>query len=160
MRQNQDIIILPLSSFFLQEPNSVDSTTQPATFMPFLNSFFFLFSFSFLSHLSAFSITIHPQIITILTTKQKQKQQRPTAYCTNFLCPNTLACVHVPHHCPCPFPDVEDKVELGEGSAVCASKGGSRVGRVEDENPRGEMIGDTGGMTMQRKIELARKGGF
>lgn len=62
------------------------------------------------------------------------------AHCTNYLCPNTLACVHFPHHCPCAFPMVEDKVELGEGSAVCVSKGGKGVGEAG------------------RKIEMARKG--
>ena len=35
---------------------------------------------------------------------------------------------------------IEDKVELGEGLAVCASKGGFKVGE------------------MARKVELARKG--
>jgi predicted rRNA methylase YqxC with S4 and FtsJ domains len=48
--------------------------------------------------------------------------------------------VAVPHHCPCPFPDIEDKVELGEGSAICVSKGGFKLGEAG------------------RKIELARKG--
>ena len=48
--------------------------------------------------------------------------------------------MHFPHHCPCPHPDVEDKVELGPGIAICASKGGFKVGEAE------------------RKIELARKG--
>ena len=62
------------------------------------------------------------------------------ATCTNYLCPDTLACVHFPHHCPCPHPDVEDKVELGEGIAICASKGGYKSGEAA------------------RKIELARKG--
>jgi len=62
------------------------------------------------------------------------------AHCTNYLCPGTLACVHFPHHCPCPFPAGEDKVELAEGSAICVSKGGFQ---------RGEAA---------RKIELARKG--
>ncbi|KAK0510738.1 hypothetical protein JMJ35_007170 [Cladonia borealis] len=62
------------------------------------------------------------------------------AHCTNYLCPGTLACVHFPHHCPCPFPAVEDKVELGEGSAICVSKGGWKEGEA------------------MRKIELARKG--
>ena len=62
------------------------------------------------------------------------------AHCTNYLCPGTLACVHFPHHCPCPFPAVEDKVELGEGSAICVSKGGYKEGEAK------------------RKIELARKG--
>jgi hypothetical protein len=62
------------------------------------------------------------------------------AHCTNFLCPGTLACVHFPHHCPCPHPDVEDKVELGDGSMICVSKGGYKAGEAG------------------RKIELARKG--
>ena len=62
------------------------------------------------------------------------------AHCSNYLCPGTLACVHFPHHCPCPFPAVEDKVELGEGSAICVSKGGWKDGEAA------------------RKIELARKG--
>jgi hypothetical protein len=64
----------------------------------------------------------------------------PIAHCTNYLCPGTLACVSFPHHCPCAFPEVEDKVELGEGIAICASKGGYKVGE------------------MARKVELARKG--
>lgn len=62
------------------------------------------------------------------------------AYCDKYLCPGTLSCVHFPHHCPCAFPDNEDKVELGDGIAICASKGGYK---------EGETI---------RKIELARKG--
>lgn len=62
------------------------------------------------------------------------------ATCSNYLCPDTLACVHFPHHCPCPHADVEDKVELGEGVAICASKGGWKEGET------------------LRKIELARKG--
>ena len=60
--------------------------------------------------------------------------------CDKYLCPDTLACVHFPHHCPCAFSDIEDKVELGEGSAVCASKGGFKQGE------------------MARKVELARQG--
>ncbi|EXJ91840.1 hypothetical protein A1O3_00390 [Capronia epimyces CBS 606.96] len=67
------------------------------------------------------------------------RQNWDGATCSNYLCPDTLACVHFPHHCPCPFPDVEEKVELGEGIAVCASKGGYKVGEAA------------------RKIELARK---
>ncbi|OJJ48459.1 hypothetical protein ASPZODRAFT_1600509 [Penicilliopsis zonata CBS 506.65] len=62
------------------------------------------------------------------------------ARCNNYLCPGTLACVHFPHHCPCPHDTVEEKVELGEGSAVCVSKGGYKPGEAA------------------RKIELARKG--
>lgn len=62
------------------------------------------------------------------------------ATCSNYLCPDTLACVHFPHHCPCQFSDVEDKVELSEGIAICASKGGWKDGETV------------------RKIELARKG--
>ncbi|KAF2172619.1 hypothetical protein M409DRAFT_62384 [Zasmidium cellare ATCC 36951] len=62
------------------------------------------------------------------------------ARCDKYLCPHTLSCVHFPHHCPCAFPAVEDKVEFGEGSMVCASKGGYKTGEAA------------------RKIELARKG--
>lgn len=62
------------------------------------------------------------------------------AHCTHYLCPGTLACVHFPHHCPCAYPSVEDKVELGDGIAICASKGGYKAGETS------------------RKIELARKG--
>jgi hypothetical protein len=62
------------------------------------------------------------------------------AQCGNYLCPGTLSCVHFPHHCPCAFPDQEEKVELGDGSMVCASKGGF----VANE--------------FARKVELARKG--
>ncbi|KAL8852424.1 MAG: hypothetical protein Q9221_002654 [Calogaya cf. arnoldii] len=64
----------------------------------------------------------------------------PPAHCSNYLCPSTLACVHFPHHCPCPFPAVEDKIELGAGSAICVSKGGYKAGEAA------------------RKVELARKG--
>ncbi|RAL01970.1 protein lcl2 [Aspergillus ibericus CBS 121593] len=66
--------------------------------------------------------------------------QWDSAHCDRYLCPGTLACVHFPHHCPCPHPDVEEKVELGEGSAVCVSRGGFKEGEAA------------------RKIELARKG--
>lgn len=62
------------------------------------------------------------------------------ARCNRYLCPDTLACVHFPHHCPCPHPDVEEKIELGEGSAICVSRGGYKAREAS------------------RKIELARKG--
>jgi hypothetical protein len=62
------------------------------------------------------------------------------AHCSNYLCPDTLACVHFPHHCPCPHPSYEEKFELGEGKAVCISKGGFKTGEAA------------------RKVELARKG--
>lgn len=82
------------------------------------------------------------------------------AHCTKYLCPDTLgnydtlivyevenwgadsdiACVHFPHHCPCPHPAVEEKVELGDGSMLCISKGGYKAGESA------------------RKVELARKG--
>lgn len=62
------------------------------------------------------------------------------ARCSNYLCPDTLACVHFPHHCPCPHDKFEEKFELGEGKAVCVSKGGYKAGEAA------------------RKIELARKG--
>lgn len=63
-----------------------------------------------------------------------------TAHCTNYLCPDTLACVHFPHHCPCPWPSHEDKVELADGQRICVSKGGYKAGEAA------------------RKVELARKG--
>ncbi|ODH16404.1 long chronological lifespan protein 2 [Paracoccidioides brasiliensis] len=62
------------------------------------------------------------------------------AHCSDYLCPGTLACVSVPHHCPCQHPDVEDKFELGDGSAICISKGGFKANEAS------------------RKVELARKG--
>ncbi|KAK3623299.1 Long chronological lifespan protein 2 [Elasticomyces elasticus] len=68
------------------------------------------------------------------------QQQYEAAHCDKYLCPATLSCVHFPHHCPCAFPAVEDKVEFGDGSMVCVSKGGWAEGEAS------------------RKIELARKG--
>ncbi|KAK8135611.1 Long chronological lifespan protein 2 [Apiospora sp. TS-2023a] len=60
--------------------------------------------------------------------------------CENYLCPDTLACVHFPHHCPCAFPANEDKFETGDGHRLCVSKGGFKAGEAA------------------RKVELARKG--
>ncbi|EDU42515.1 long chronological lifespan protein 2 [Pyrenophora tritici-repentis] len=68
------------------------------------------------------------------------QSQYEGAQCTHYLCPGTLSCVHFPHHCPCSWETVEDKVELGEGIAVCGSKGGW----VEGE--------------FGKKVEMARKG--
>ncbi|KAK2748976.1 Long chronological lifespan protein 2 [Myotisia sp. PD_48] len=64
----------------------------------------------------------------------------PSAQCSRYLCPGTLACVHFPHHCPCQHPNVEEKYEFAEGHAICVSKGGFKAGEAA------------------RKIELARKG--
>ncbi|KAI2613440.1 hypothetical protein GGR54DRAFT_328641 [Hypoxylon sp. NC1633] len=61
-------------------------------------------------------------------------------HCDNYLCPDTLACVHFPHHCPCPWPANEDKFELAAGHRICVSKGGFKAGDAA------------------RKVELARKG--
>ena len=61
-------------------------------------------------------------------------------HCDKYLCPDTLACVHFPHHCPCPWPANEDKFETGEGHRICVSKGGFKEGEAA------------------RKVELARKG--
>ncbi|TGJ80529.1 hypothetical protein E0Z10_g8234 [Xylaria hypoxylon] len=87
--------------------------------------------------------------------QQQQQQQRPQnvpsdssfyqnsfdrMHCDNYLCPDTLACVHFPHHCPCAWPNNEDKFEMGEGHRICASKGGFKAGEAA------------------RKVELARKG--
>ncbi|KAL7914947.1 hypothetical protein GGI35DRAFT_435649 [Trichoderma velutinum] len=60
--------------------------------------------------------------------------------CDNYLCPDTLACVHFPHHCPCAWDANDDKFELAEGKRACVSKGGFKQGETA------------------RKIELARKG--
>lgn len=62
------------------------------------------------------------------------------AQCSHYLCPGTLSCVHFPHHCPCAWDGVEDKVELGEGIAICGSKGGWSEGEFA------------------KKVEFARKG--
>ncbi|KAK7713221.1 Long chronological lifespan protein 2 [Diaporthe eres] len=62
------------------------------------------------------------------------------AHCENYLCPDTLACVHFPHHCPCAWPSHEDKFELADGQRICVSKGGFKAGEAA------------------RKVELARKG--
>jgi hypothetical protein len=78
-------------------------------------------------------------VLTLLIV-QCERLISDVAYCTNYLCPGTLSCVHFPHHCPCAFPDTEDKVEMAEGIAICASKGGWKSGET------------------MRKIELARKG--
>lgn len=62
------------------------------------------------------------------------------ASCSNYLCPGTLACVDKPTHCPCAWPDVEEKFELDpDGMAICVSKSGAE------------------GMT-KLKVDLARKG--
>ncbi|KAI0865918.1 hypothetical protein F4860DRAFT_458197 [Xylaria cubensis] len=85
----------------------------------------------------------------------QQQQQRPQngpsdsslyqtnferLHCDNYLCPDTLACVHFPHHCPCAWPSHEDKFEMGEGHKICVSRGGFKAGEAA------------------RKVELARKG--
>ena len=62
------------------------------------------------------------------------------AVCDRYLCPDTLACVHFPHHCPCAWDAHEDKFELGEGKKACISKGGYSPTEAA------------------RKVELARKG--
>jgi hypothetical protein len=80
------------------------------------------------------SMHLHP------ASKQKPKLTMSIAHCTNYLCPDTLACVHFPHHCPCPHPVYEEKFELGDGKAICVNKGGFKAGEAA------------------RKVELARKG--
>ncbi|KAI9682459.1 MAG: Long chronological lifespan protein 2 [Trizodia sp. TS-e1964] len=82
----------------------------------------------------------HQQPQNVPSDSAWYQQNYEAAHCSNYLCPGTLSCVHFPHHCPCAFPATEDKVELGEGSAVCASKGGY------------------GDKEVLKKVELARKG--
>ncbi|KAL2261783.1 hypothetical protein VTK26DRAFT_3363 [Humicola hyalothermophila] len=68
------------------------------------------------------------------------RSQYARSHCDKYLCPDTLACVHFPHHCPCAWPSHEDKFELAEGQRICVSKGGFKPGEAA------------------RKVELARKG--
>ncbi|KAL2134712.1 hypothetical protein VTI74DRAFT_11032 [Chaetomium olivicolor] len=68
------------------------------------------------------------------------RQQYARSHCDKYLCPDTLACVHFPHHCPCAWPSHEDKFELAEGQRICVSRGGFKAGEAA------------------RKVELARKG--
>jgi len=68
------------------------------------------------------------------------RQHYDGSVCDRYLCPDTLACVHFPHHCPCAWDAHEDKFELAEGKKACISKGGY--------SPK----------ETARKVELARKG--
>ncbi|KAK3402469.1 hypothetical protein B0T20DRAFT_343801 [Sordaria brevicollis] len=79
----------------------------------------------------------HPNVPSDPSIYQANYQR---AHCDKYLCPDTLACVHYPHHCPCPWPSHEDKAELAEGQRICVSRGGFKAGEAA------------------RKIELARKG--
>ncbi|KAF1996996.1 hypothetical protein P154DRAFT_525173 [Amniculicola lignicola CBS 123094] len=76
----------------------------------------------------------------VRSDSQWYQAQYENAQCDKYLCPGTLSCVHFPHHCPCAWESVEDKYEIGDGIAICGSKGGYKEGE------------------MARKVELARKG--
>nr|POE65608.1 long chronological lifespan protein 2 [Quercus suber] len=82
----------------------------------------------------------HQQAQNMPSDSEWYQAQYNAVTCDRYLCPGTLSCVHFPHHCPCAFPAVEDKVEFGDGAMACVSKGGWRKGEAA------------------RKIELARKG--
>ncbi|KAF3771149.1 hypothetical protein M406DRAFT_32669 [Cryphonectria parasitica EP155] len=82
----------------------------------------------------------HQQQQNVPSDASFYRSQVDRAYCSNYLCPDTLACVHFPHHCPCAWPSHEDKFELADGQRVCVSKGGFKEGEAA------------------RKVELARKG--
>lgn len=77
------------------------------------------------------------------------------ATCSNYLCPGTLACVDKPTHCPCAFPDVEEKFELDpSGLAVCLSRSvwpAGMVGATAKNVKRGPSY-------TARKVDLARRG--
>jgi hypothetical protein len=125
-----------------QEPQNVASDSnwyqrnyEDGNFLRFFPSSPLSLGFLFISHLSC---PIHMALSFL--AYRTHLTDHSAAHCTNYLCPGTLACVHFPHHCPCAFPNVEDKVELGEGSMICVSKGGWAVGEAG------------------RKVELARKG--
>ncbi|CAM1507852.1 Fc.00g047000.m01.CDS01 [Cosmosporella sp. VM-42] len=68
------------------------------------------------------------------------RQRHDGSVCDNYLCPDTLACVHFPHHCPCAWDAHQEKFELADGHRICVSRGGFQEGEAA------------------RKIELARKG--
>ncbi|ROT34584.1 hypothetical protein SODALDRAFT_321458 [Sodiomyces alkalinus F11] len=68
------------------------------------------------------------------------RRQYDGLHCDKYLCPDTLACVHFPHHCPCAWPNHEDKFELAEGQRICVSRGGFAEGEAA------------------RKVQLARQG--
>ncbi|KAF7559396.1 hypothetical protein G7046_g4754 [Stylonectria norvegica] len=83
--------------------------------------------------------------------QQQQPQNNPSdannyrarhdqSICDKYLCPDTLACVHFPHHCPCAWDAHQEKVEIADGHRICVSRGGFKAGEAA------------------RKIELARKG--
>jgi len=82
----------------------------------------------------------HRQPQNVPSDSGAYRQNYDNSYCDKYLCPDTLACVHFPHHCPCQWPLHTDKFELAEGMRICASKGGFKDGEAA------------------RKVELARKG--
>ncbi|ODA83500.1 hypothetical protein RJ55_02014 [Drechmeria coniospora] len=70
----------------------------------------------------------------------RYRLQYQGSVCDKYLCPDTLACVHFPHHCPCAWDANEEKFELAEGRRICVSRVGSQSSSTA------------------RKLELARKG--
>ncbi|KAL2754771.1 hypothetical protein ACRALDRAFT_2028048 [Sodiomyces alcalophilus JCM 7366] len=68
------------------------------------------------------------------------RRQYDGSHCDKYLCPDTLACVHFPHHCPCAWSNHEEKFELAEGHRICVSRGGFAEGEAA------------------RKVQLARQG--
>ncbi|APA05769.1 hypothetical protein SS1G_01867 [Sclerotinia sclerotiorum 1980 UF-70] len=82
----------------------------------------------------------HQQPQDVPSDSQWYQDNYDRAHCSGYLCPGTLSCVAVPHHCPCAHPVYEEKFELADGNAICISKGGFKAGEAA------------------RKVELARKG--
>jgi hypothetical protein len=118
--------------------------------------------FGFFDHMFHGGQQHHQQPQNVPSDSSNYRAQYLRARCDKYLCPDTLgelqpghahqrslltiawayitACVHFPHHCPCPWPAHEDKFELAEGQRICISKGGFKAGEAA------------------RKVELARKG--
>ncbi|KAL1839550.1 hypothetical protein VTJ49DRAFT_1413 [Mycothermus thermophilus] len=96
--------------------------------------------FGFFDHMFHGGQQQHQQPQNVPSDSSNYRAQYSRAHCDKYLCPDTLACVHFPHHCPCPWPAHEDKFELAEGQRICISKGGFKAGEAA------------------RKVELARKG--
>ena len=71
-----------------------------------------------------------------------------------------IACVHFPHHCPCAWPNNQDKFETGEGHRICVSKGGFKPGEParKGELARKGMLAIIHPITIDRNWQKATKG--
>ncbi|RAL61548.1 hypothetical protein DID88_009587 [Monilinia fructigena] len=82
----------------------------------------------------------HHQPQDVPSDSQWYQDNYERAHCTNYLCPGTLSCVAVPHHCPCAHPVYEEKFELADGNAICISKGDLKPGGSEEGGVGSERV--------------------